>query len=272
MNDEGAKINNPKKWITLNSCFTVNNEIEIISNETWLEPNHSEYNFCKMGIEDVRLFNYKDVLYYSASAHDENRNIPSSSCGIYDFNIMKNKPIIHPSFYSLSDIVIAEKNWSYFNYNGELRVVYKWYPLSIGKINFESKTLEIIEYKYNICDFFKDIRGSTAGYTTENEIWFIVHKAQVYINNNISYYNYQHSFVVFDLNMNLLRYSELFKFENYKVEFCLGLIIEKNRTIISYSTNDINSKISIYDTYTIKNNIKWYTHSSTTEFPAVLKI
>ena len=65
-------------------------------------------------------------------------------------------------------------------------------------------------------------------------------------------------FAIFDLNMNLIRYSELFTFNNCKVEFCIGLIIKDNEVILSYSLLDIQSTIAVYDLEYINNNIKWY--------------
>jgi hypothetical protein len=57
--------------------------------------------------------------------------------------------------------------------------------------------------------------------------------------------------------MNLLRYSELFKFDNCKVEFCTGLIVKDESIILSYSLMDTQSMISEYHINDI-NNIKWY--------------
>ena len=31
---------------------------------------------------------------------------------------------------------IPEKNWAFVNYKNQLHVVYNWYPLQIGKINY----------------------------------------------------------------------------------------------------------------------------------------
>ena len=58
--------------------------------------------------------------------------------------------------------------------------------------------------------------------------------------------------------MNLKRYSEIFKFENYQVKFCLGLIIEETRTIISYSCMDFISKVAIFDNNYITNVLNWF--------------
>ena len=71
--------------------------------------------------------------------------------------------------------------------------------------------------------------------------------------------DYLHFFVIFDENMNFKRYSEVFKFENKRAEFCLGFIIEEKRIIISYSCNDCLSKLAIFDNHYITNVLNWIT-------------
>jgi hypothetical protein len=51
--------------------------------------------------------------------------------------------------------------------------------------------------------------------------------------------------------MNPKRYSEIFKFENCPIEFCLGLILEPGRVILSYSTMDSTSKLIILESVNI---------------------
>ena len=126
--------------------------------------------------------------------------------------------------------------------------------------------MNIIEIKYNLPECFNDARGTSTGYIINHEIWFVLHKGitntnyKKTINNNNSkiYYNYQHFFAVFDLNMNLLRFSELFKLGNCKIEFCIGLIIKEEEMILSYSLQDTQSKVSVYSMDTINNSIRWY--------------
>jgi hypothetical protein len=164
--------------------------------------------------------------------------------------------------YDLNKVRICEKNWCFVNYKNELCIVYNWFPLQIGKIDYEKNEMDIVEIKYNIPDFFKEARGSTCGITNNNEIWFIIHKSQsidhTYKKKSTTYYNYQHFFAVFDLEMNLIRYSELFKFEDAKVEFCTGMIIKNDELILSYSALDTKSIIATYDIEYINNNLKWY--------------
>ena len=64
-------------------------------------------------------------------------------------------------------------------------------------------------------------------------------------------------FDVFDIKMNLLRYSELFKFidgKNCNVKLCTSLLIKNNQMILSYC----KSIVLTYDLDYIKTGIKWY--------------
>lgn len=255
----------PKQWISLNSRFIMNSHFKQITDEVFLqEDNEKEKQYFWRGLEDIRLFNYLDVIYFSSTYFDINRKITSVCCGTYNFNLHEfklDRNVILPIFYDLNKIKIREKNWSYMIYKDELMMVYNWYPLTICKPNFNNNTLNVVKTVL-MPEIFKNIRGNTPGYTIHDEIWFVVHVTQS--NKNTKIYNYQHCFVIFNLNMDLLRYSEFFKFDDCKVEFCIGLIIEETRTILSYSSLDTNSKIGIYDNQYLKTGIKWFDNNATT--------
>lgn len=263
-NEDGSKKNIPKQWISLNSRFIMNSQFEQISEEIFLQEDYEkEQYYLGCGLEDVRLFNYLGEIYFSSTYFDINRNVTSSCCGTYNFNLSDfnlNRNIIYPTFYNLNNNPRIEKNWSYMIYNDDLMMVHSWYPLIISKPNFNNNTLNAVK-AVKMPDFFKIIRGSTPGYTINNEIWFVVHAAQT---NHNKCYNYQHCFVIFNLNMELVRYSELFKFDDCKVEFCIGLIIEETRTILSYSSLDTNSKIGTYDNEYLKTGIRWFDNNAKT--------
>ena len=54
--------------------------------------------------------------------------------------------------------------------------------------------------------------------------------------------------ILFDkTTMNINRWSNLFKFEGYKIEYALGLVDEEKQIIISYSKWDSSPTIGIYD-------------------------
>jgi mannosyltransferase OCH1-like enzyme len=265
-NENGSKHFIPQQWVSLNTRFTVDNHFEQITDTNFLIENiNEESNFPSTGIEDIRIFKFKNKLYYLATRFNPILKRPyvcSNEYNIDNTDYKLNKTYINPTFYNVNKTIKAEKNWAMFEYKTKLSVVYDWYPLLIGCINYDSYELDIIETKTDIPEFFQNARGSTPGCIFNNEIWFVLHKTQ---NNKIfkthsPNYNYQHFFAVFDLNMNLKRHSELFKFGDKMVEFCTGLIMEEDRLILSYSLLDTNSYVSTYDYDTIRNSIKWYKH------------
>ena len=231
--------------ISLNSFFIMDNMFNKISEEVFLNDSDTYTDSCKYyGIEDVRIFNYSDKLYYIGSSFNKlinNISITSDTCDIMNSYEM-NKNFIIPSFNKQ-----LEKNWCFVNYHEKMCFIYKWHPLTICEIN--NNELNIIEHKYIKPDFFKKVKGSSSGVLFNNEIWFVLH-----INQSN---NYQHFFSVFDNDMNLLRYSEPFKMNNCRVEFCVGFIIEKERIILSFSSSDSNIFIGIYDNKYI-DSVKWY--------------
>jgi len=125
-------------------------------------------------------------------------------------------------------------------------MIYKWFPLQIRKVNNETGILENVEEK-TMPWIFKYARGSSCGYSIHSEVyhsevWFVVHI--------VSYEKpryYYHLLVVFDQDLNLLRYSAPFKFEGECIEYCIGLVVEDNKIIIPYSTMDRTTKVAIYD-------------------------
>ena len=86
------------------------------------------------------------------------------------------------------------------------------------------------------------MRGSTPGFSYNNEIWFNSHL--------VSYEtprHYYHIVAVFDKEMNYKRNSPPFKFEGEPIEYCLGLVVEEERIICTYSTWDGTTKLVVYD-------------------------
>lgn len=141
----------------------------------------------------------------------------------------------------------------------QLCMIYQWYPLIIGRINKETKKQIVISgneygkeetrdcYNLDFIDsvempfFFKHARGSTNCHRFGDENWFIVHIVSYEVPRH--YYNV---IAVFDLEMNLLKYSYPFKLSKEPIEYALGLIVNEDEVIISYSTWDNTSNIGIY--------------------------
>jgi GR25 family glycosyltransferase involved in LPS biosynthesis len=223
--------------VTMNKYIELSNDFEI-QYEQLLEPVYASTR--SIGIEDIRIFNHKDTIYHIGTVFRPDKKVGICK-GIYDIvnNPNLQSDIITAAFNMNSE---CEKNWVYFNYHDELRIIYNWFPLKICKINDDNHSLlELIEEK-PMPNLFKYARGSTCGAEYNNEIWFVIHI--------VSYEtprHYYHVIVIFDKNMNLLRYSAPFNFEGTCIEYCVGLIVEDSRVIMSYSTMDRTTKIGVYN-------------------------
>uniref|UniRef100_A0A6C0HVQ3 Uncharacterized protein n=1 Tax=viral metagenome TaxID=1070528 RepID=A0A6C0HVQ3_9ZZZZ len=238
-----------------NSCYIVNlnNNIIIIAEnnkeftkfelDRELNKVSDEISIKNNNIYNIKLFNYNNQIYYIGQINNKILNI---SCNIYDSNEMILN-IIQPDFYKN---MIDETTWSLFKYKDELAVVYSWYPLNICKMDINTKKINNIKYNYNLPKIFTNINYSTNGYNYNNQIWFVL---QLHQTNNTNE-NFQHMFAVFDNDMNLIKYSELFKIDNSFNEKCTGIIIKDDNIILSYSIEN-NSYVSSYN---INNNILWY--------------
>lgn len=154
----------------------------------------------------------------------------------------------------------CEKNWVFCN--AECNVIYQWFPLTIARIvEKETKQDEKdVKKKYKLevkkevpmPDFFRHVRGSTHAYEYDKEVWFLAHVVEY-----SQPREYYHFFVVFDKDaftgeLKLNRWSNLFKFEGEKIEYALGLIIEENRIIVSYSKWDREPVIGVFDKFKVE--------------------
>lgn len=223
--------------VTYNKIIVLNKNFNIIR-EFFLET--PIQNAPYIGVEDVRFFVYNNSIYYIGSYCDGDQRIKIVS-GIYNMNDSLLVPnIITPSFHTDNN---WEKNWVFFNNNGELNVIYKWKPIYICKINYDTKKLNLIKTNDNVPAFFKLFRGSTNGIEYDNKLWFIVHYSKK-INDKSCYL---HVFLVFDKQMNLLGYSNPFKFKNCIIEFCTGMTLNKNTNnfIITYSLLDRSTNLIV---------------------------
>ena len=145
----------------------------------------------------------------------------------------------------------CEKNWVFY---GDNNIIYQWYPLITGKIsknnnndntndNNDNEFMFNKEKEISMSPFFQQVRGSSNGYTFNDEIWFICHVVEY-----CQPREYYHFFAIFDKNtMTIKKWSNLFKYEGEKIEYSLGLIVEEKRIIVSYSKWDSNPCIAIYD-------------------------
>tara|TARA_Y200000002_G_scaffold383222_1_gene404156 strand:- start:16614 stop:18629 length:2016 start_codon:yes stop_codon:yes gene_type:complete len=248
INSEGGYLNCDDYIITNNKYLELDKNFATTKEKTF-EVKFEEKRY--MGIEDIRIFPDADdplkLIYMGTSQHQDGKI--GMLYGDYDLekeNIEYTE--INPSFCDSW----CEKNWVYFKFKGENHVIYKWSPVQICKVNKDSNELDMVELRHNMPKIFLHVRGSTPGFKYENEYWFVLH-----IVSYESPRHYYHIIATFDDDMNFKKHSAPFKFEGECIEYTLGLIVEKERVIIPYSTWDRSTKIAVYDKKMIDERIKY---------------
>ena len=261
INDQGWYLNCDKHIITINKYVEFDKFFRV-KNEKWLDFVFENRRY--IGIEDIRIFDdveSGETLFIGTGYH-KNDQIGIVS-GRYQQDL-KSSEIIQ-KFNNTG----CEKNWVFIDYNNSTHIIYDWHPLRICKIDNSKNELFIVDKK-ETPKFFSRIRGSTCGFKyskkvgqsnnngnisidiVEDELWFVGHI--------VSYEqprHYYHVIMVFDANMNLLRYSAPFKFEGDPIEYCLSIVVEDEQVFINYSTWDRTTRIGVYDKTYIDSIIKY---------------
>ena len=261
INERGGYLNCDKYIITVNKYIDLNKDFKV-QNEKWLELKFDNRRY--IGIEDVRLFNDVEtskLLFIGTGFHKNNKI--GIVYGDYDVERGSLNESEITSNFSNSE---CEKNWVFVDYKKSTHVIYSWCPLQICKMNENTNKLSQIETR-EMPRIFKRIRGSTCGYKysikksdntfNENdkindEIWFVTH-----IVSYESPRHYYHVIVIFDDELNLLRYSAPFKFEGDPIEYCLSIVVEDDQVLMNYSTWDRTTRIGVYDKKYIDSIVKY---------------
>jgi tetratricopeptide (TPR) repeat protein len=226
---------NKEKIITKNVFATLicQDDKWTITNEYMMDYN-KEYDENYIGSEDIKLYHNGEYIEYTA-----NRITPGCNFQVEygSYNYLNNTNI-SSLILSMHKPQLYEKNWTLFqNHKDEQRIVYKWSPLTIcQRMNDKINIINEINTPY----LFKNLRGSTNGLHVGNEIWFLCHLVS---HENRRYY--YHMFVAINIETyQVIKYSQLFTFDNEPIEYSLGFIhVKKDDTfLIGYSTNDNKTK------------------------------
>jgi len=233
----------PPLWRNLNQLITLTCDFNVKETKL-IDDGYVSGPHPNGGYEDIRLFVYENQLYYLAVYLNKLMRVVVVS-GVFNGTNF-DRQHIQPKFKTEFRV---EKNWSFVNYNSKLCVIYRWYPLQICDINFETHELTILEERKMPNDF-NSMCGSSCAVEYNDQLWFIVH----YHKNR----RYRHAFVVFDKRMNLIKYSEWFQLEADR-EFAYGFMIENDRFIIGHSVQNSATKLRIFSAEYINTALKYTT-------------
>ena len=246
INDKGLYLNCGDHIISKNRYVELSTDLTI-TNSKWFDHN-GDTNRKYVGIEDVRIYKDKhtDKMLFIGTGFLKDERIGIVN-GLYDLtkNTLDTTEILS-SFNKNS----CEKNWVYTDYKDKTHIVYNWFPVQLCEIR-EDDHIYIVAEK-PMPSMFKRVRGSSCGFNYKNETWFVTHI--------VSYEeprHYYHVIVVFDNDMNLLRYSAPFKFDSDPIEYCLGLVVNDNNVLMSYSTWDRTTRLGIYPKEYIESKLKY---------------
>jgi tetratricopeptide (TPR) repeat protein len=225
------------KITTLNLLHWLNKDFKPVRSH-WLDKVTNEH-LRYQGVEDVKVFSHcGDLLFLGTVENPENGNVAVGH-GKYDYTADRLVPTPFASPHNRG----CEKNWCYFhNYDGDLRIVYEWSPLTIYEVDGPS-SIKKLQSSTKVPAFFRDIRGSTNGVMVGDEVWFVCHLVEY-----TTPRHYYHIIVVLDSKtMEYKRHSIMFKFHGDCIEYCLGFVVEQERFIFSYSKMDRTSAVMVLD-------------------------
>ena len=213
-----------------------------ITTTNWIDRVlHEERRY--QGVEDVKVLPSKDGCKFLGTVEDAKGNV-AVGCGSYD---PVSSQCLTPTALTSPFGQGCEKNWCYIPDTEQ--VVYSWSPLRIGRI--EGETLKIESTNADVPAFFKDVRGSSHGYRFGTEVWFLCHLVQY-----TTPRHYYHLLVVLDAEtLKVKRHSILFKFEGDCIEYALGLIVDSEKVMMSYSQMDRTSKVLVLLRSTVESEL-----------------
>lgn len=241
-----SKDNKVKTRNTFGKLNRTINNIDEIKYEIIDCAEYKKINNSVLGFEDLKIFRYKNRWCFLCTSYESSKN-PIVLFGRLDENPCDNSWKTHYVFPLIGDMVDenkAEKNWMPILDNSEkLSFLYSTFPLHIVTLNENNKNVNTTINKLwgkNIGDF----RGSSCliPYILDNKNGYIYVIHEVYYSGGNR--NYIHRFVWLSKDYNILKYSNPFFIEhNNNIEYCNGLVYDKNTFYISYGDDDKYAKL-----------------------------
>jgi glycosyltransferase involved in cell wall biosynthesis len=219
------------KIATLNRFYRLTPELRIEQSHWFDAIAVPELQY--QGVEDVRIFEDQyGRIQFAGTVQDPSTKKLRMGHGIYN----RTQNTLFPDIYQSPENRDCEKNWSYFRgADGSTKIVYEWNHLKV--LDGDGK---LISTDTTTPGFFQHLRGSSNGAPAGNgEIWFLTHFVEYSAPRN-----YYHLIVVLDAaTQKVKRWSAPFKFNGDPIEYGLGLVVEPDRILMSYSCWDRSATV-----------------------------
>lgn len=226
----GAKIFNTTDttgvFRTRNFLVDYDKEFQLLAKHEIVEdlPREKFPAFNVEGMEDCRLFAFKDRFWFTCTTCDTNphgdRQI--SLCLLDQktqsevVNVENLIPLLGP------DPNRCEKNWLPFIKNNELFVIYSYDPFVIFRPYFETGECKLALLQETKHDFSR-FRGSSAPIVFDDGYLMLVHEVAILPEH---YRCYLHRFLYLDRDLKIVRQSCPFTFMHQGVEYCCSMTID----------------------------------------------
>jgi len=229
----------PNYWVRTKNAYQYFDPatLEPISNITMMNGYLTDvdqfHNTHIRGLEDIRLFNKGGRINYSATtrewAYDGKNRIIT---GIYDMAAatFTNNVCMKPPRESE-----CEKNWIMHNDD----IIYNWSPIQVGKLNKDTKQVEI-HTTHATPIFFERVRGSSSLIEFDGKLWCVTHSVRYETPRK-----YYHHLIVLDpATYKPVQMSAPFVFYDTQIEYVLGFEYDgEGNFIIAFSVKDSDSQI-----------------------------
>lgn len=225
---------------TQNYILDMDDDFKIIKQTPLIEGNGClKFKFpAKIkGLEDVRMFEYRGKSYFVCTNLESNvfRN-PQICLGSYnDKGIVDN---LIPLSYDKSSK--CEKNWLPFVDNDKVYIIYTPGNLKLLELDIETGNLSLIKEKSHDIFDLGAFRGSSPPIPYQNGWLMITHEVF-----NAYPRIYYHRFVWYSSDFEQIKFTKLFYFESPSVEYNLGLCLNGDKLITTFSVLDNNTTILI---------------------------
>ena len=208
--------------------------IELVLNSSANSTYPLKYHTHIQGFEDLRLLG--DHHFLATCLEYNPQSIPQLVLGTYKQSGLITKVQV----LQVQAQVVCEKNWLAYLDNEEAYVIYSSSPFIRYHLDLKTGTLTRCEDPLSSIKNLPDFRGSAPPVAYDGGWLYTVH--QVFY---ASPRKYSHRFVWVDRAFKEMKYSSPFVFEEYQVEFGIGMayLAESDELVMSYCCQDAEATV-----------------------------
>ena len=212
----------------------------------WKEelPNCTKHDTNIQGLEDVRLFQYNNNVWFTATQKEYSEGdkirIALAKLNMETLTV-ENDVVLQPP--TPTD---CEKNWiplvrktSAPQQKDKLQFIYGWHPLTIGELDSPQTNKLSLKIQHETPEIWSRIRGSSPPVSYHGKLWLLTHL--VHYSTPRKYY---HCIVTLDpVTYKPLQYSSPFAFCDIAIEYALTFSIVDGEIIMIFSRNDADTTL-----------------------------